>query len=346
MSLSRHLAPLVAATLLVAGAHQAAGPAAGRPSAFAARVEALSEAPGSFDTDNLISNERSYPEVLPLLDRAPLRGGAYVGVGPDQNFSYIARLRPSIAFIVDIRRDNLLLHLLFKALLAQAATRGDYLAALFGRAPPGDPELRSGASVARLAAYIESHPADRRAVDEIRRRTDVAILHYGIPLTADDLATIGRFHRSFIDAGLELRFRSTGRPPQAWYPTYRDLLLATTPEGTPASFLGSEESFQFVKSLQARDLVIPVVGDLAGPTAVRAIGRELARRHLRLAAFYTSNVEFYLARAGTSEAFEANLASVPRLPGAVVIRAVFGRFEGGSRSVLQSIDELVQAARR
>ncbi|MEO8522205.1 MAG: hypothetical protein ABI603_12625, partial [Acidobacteriota bacterium] len=113
MSFSRHLAPLIAATLL-AGAHQAAGPAAGRPSPFAARIEALSEPPGYFDTDNLISNERSYPDVLPLLERAPLLGGAYVGVGPDQNFSYIARLRPSIAFIVDIRRDNLLLHLLFK----------------------------------------------------------------------------------------------------------------------------------------------------------------------------------------------------------------------------------------
>ncbi len=345
MSFSRHLAPLIAATLL-AGAHQAAGPAAGQPSPFAARIAALSEPPGYFDTDNLISNERSYPDVLPLLDRAPLLGGAYVGVGPDQNFSYIARLRPSIAFIVDIRRDNLLLHLLFKALFAQAATRGDYLAVLFGRAPPGDPDLRTGASVARLAAYIESHPADRRTVDEIRRRTDAAILRYGMPLTADDLATIGRFHRAFIDAGLDLRFRSVGRPPQSWYPTYRDLLLATTREGAPASFLGSEESFQFVKSLQARDLVIPVVGDLAGPTAVRAIGRELAQRHLRLAAFYTSNVEFYLARAGTLDAFEANLVSVPRLPGAVIIRALFGRFEGGSRSVTQAIDELVPAARR
>lgn len=345
MSISRHLAPLVAAALL-AGAHQAAAPVAGRPSAFAARIEALSERPGYFDTDNLISNERSYPDVLPLLGRAPLRGGAFVGVGPDQNFSYIARLRPSIAFIVDIRRDNLLLHLLFKALFAQAASRGDYLAALFGRAPPGDAELRSGASIARLAAYIESHTADSRTVEEIRRRTDAAIERSGVPLTAEDLATIRRFHRSFIDAGLDLRFRSAGRPPQSWYPTYRDLLLAITPEGGPASFLGSEESFQFVKSLQARDLVIPVVGDLAGPSALRAIGRELARRHLRLAAFYTSNVEFYLARAGTVDAFEANLASLPRLPGAVIIRAVFGRFEGGSRSVVQPIDELVPAAAR
>src|SRR3954451_3361013 len=85
---------------------------------LAALVEQLSEEGGEFDTDNLISNERSYLEVMPALKAAGVSGGAYIGVGPDQNFSYIAQLRPSIAFIIDIRRDNLLLHLLFKSLFA------------------------------------------------------------------------------------------------------------------------------------------------------------------------------------------------------------------------------------
>ena len=96
--------------------------------AFAAQVESLSEPNGYFDTDNLISNERSYLEVLTDLDRRNVRGGAYIGVGPDQNFSYIAHIRPSVAFILDIRRDNLLLHLLFKAIFQQSRTRIEYLA--------------------------------------------------------------------------------------------------------------------------------------------------------------------------------------------------------------------------
>ena len=35
---------------------------------------------------------------LPLgaLDRLQVKGGAYIGVGPDQNFSYIARIRPKL----------------------------------------------------------------------------------------------------------------------------------------------------------------------------------------------------------------------------------------------------------
>ena len=43
--------------------------------------------------------------------------GVYIGVGPEQNFSYIARLRPTIAFIVDIRLENRNLHLLHKAVI-------------------------------------------------------------------------------------------------------------------------------------------------------------------------------------------------------------------------------------
>src|SRR5262245_52962726 len=82
-------------------------------SPFAAEIARFSEKEGSFDTDNLISNERDYLRVIPALVAGRVVGGVYLGVGPDQNFSYIARIRPTRAYIVDIRRDNLLLHLLF-----------------------------------------------------------------------------------------------------------------------------------------------------------------------------------------------------------------------------------------
>src|SRR6187401_1759365 len=97
------------------------------PSPFATQIAALSEPAGYFDTDNLISNERSYLQVVQDLHKRQVHGGAYIGVGPDQNFSYIAEIRPSIAYMVDVRRDNLLLHLLFKALFAASRTRIEYL---------------------------------------------------------------------------------------------------------------------------------------------------------------------------------------------------------------------------
>src|ERR1051325_1873390 len=84
--------------------------------AFAALSARLSEPGGYFDSDNLISNETSYQHVLGKLKEFNVTGGVYIGVGPDQNFTYIAKIRPKLAIIIDIRRDNLLQHLLFKSL--------------------------------------------------------------------------------------------------------------------------------------------------------------------------------------------------------------------------------------
>ena len=75
---------------------------------FQQRILEWSESPGYFDSDNLISNEPSYLDVVPLLQKLAPVNQAYIEVGPDQNFSYVAHLSPRIAIIVDIRRDNLL----------------------------------------------------------------------------------------------------------------------------------------------------------------------------------------------------------------------------------------------
>src|ERR1043166_6685794 len=74
--------------------------------AFAALSARLSEPGGYFDSDNLISNETSYQHVLSKMRELGTSGGVYLGVGPDQNFTYIARLRPHLAILIDIRRDN------------------------------------------------------------------------------------------------------------------------------------------------------------------------------------------------------------------------------------------------
>src|SRR5215813_7105483 len=107
---------------------------------FARIVEKFSEPNGYFDSDNLISNEASYLHVMGKLRQMKVGGGAYIGVGPDQNFSYIAQIRPSIVFITDIRRDNLLQHLFFKSLFALSGSRLEYLCLLFGKPLPPDPK--------------------------------------------------------------------------------------------------------------------------------------------------------------------------------------------------------------
>src|SRR5206468_3785081 len=98
----------------------------------------LSEPAGSFPSDNFVSNEQRFQEVIPSLAQSATMGGAYLGVGPDQNFTYIAALRPRVAFILDIRRQNLWLQLLYKALIELSHDRAELLSRLFSRPrPPG-----------------------------------------------------------------------------------------------------------------------------------------------------------------------------------------------------------------
>jgi hypothetical protein len=314
---------------------------------FAAEIASLSESGGYFDTDNLISNERSYLDVLPDLDKQNVRGGVYIGVGPDQNFSYIAHVKPSIAFILDIRRDNLLLHLLFKALFEQSHTRVEYLALLFGRPIPGNVNSWRDAPITRLVEYIDKSVAEPKSVDELRARLNRVVKGFGVPLSEKDLTNIDSFHRRFVHSGLELQFQSFNRYSQSYYPTYRDLLLATDPTGRQGNYLASEDAFQFVKSLQDRDCIVPVTGDLSGSSALIAIGRRMSEKGETLSAFYASNVEFYLDRQGTYLRFVNNLGRVPHTNRSVIIRSIFNRGMGvGSASEIQPVKEVLSQSLR
>jgi hypothetical protein len=335
------------AVIIALIAAAAARPAAQAPPPFAATIARLSERDGYFDADdNLLTNERSYLHVIPDLQEGRVSGGAYLGVGPDQNFSYIAHTRPKIAIIIDIRRENMLLHLLFKALFSMSPTRVEYLSHLFGRPAPDRPQEWAQADIRRLVSYIDGNEAAPLTIDALRGRVDGVIRTFGVSLSADDYGTIDRFHRRFISEGLALAFETSRPVPAGYYPTYRELLLETDRKGRQWNFLAGESDFQFVRSLEQRDLVVPVVGDVAGPTAMTGIAHLLDARGDRLSAFYVSNVEYYLN--GRMKAFVDNLARLPRNDRSVLIRSVFGGFilpqsvRGfSSTSLIQSIDQML-----
>jgi len=290
---------------------------------FASLVTRLSEAGGYFDTDNLISNESSYLHAVTALNRLGVTGGAYLGVGPDQNFSYIARIRPSIAFIIDIRRDNLLELLMFKACFALAPSRIEYLSLLLGRPAPADPSAWTSRPLAELTGYLDRTPATPASREAARAAMLARARTFGVALTPADLATIIRFHDAFVTQGLDLRFTTFQRAPRPDYPDYRRLLLETDREGRQASYLASEADYRFVKSLQDRNLVIPVVGDLAGDHAMAAIARTLTQRNQRVSAIYASNVEFYLMQNGSFDRFVRNVGRLPRAHRSAIIRSYF-----------------------
>jgi len=305
--------------LLVTGAQ------ARQPTAFSSLVEQLSEAGGYFDSDNLVSNETSYLHVLGALRREGVRGGAYLGVGPEQGFSYIAEIQPEIAFIVDVRRDNLLLHLLLKAIFTTARNRLEYLCLLYGRPVPDDLEGWDDRSLEEVLLFIDAVRPDSAGHLRAHARLMDQVTRLGVPLSDEDRVTVRRFHDEFAAAGLDLRYRSLGRPVRRSYPTARDLYAATDLEGQSGSYLASESRFRIVQALQRQDRIIPVVGDLAGPKAVKAIGAHLRERAIPVSLFYVSNVEFYLFRADTFGAFVENVRSLPAGPSAMLVRSLFNR---------------------
>ncbi len=286
----------------------------------------LGEAPGYFDTDNLISNETSYQHVIPKLVEIAGKGGGYIGVGPDQNFTYVSNLEPQVAFLIDIRRDNLLELLYFKQLFEIAETPAQYLSSLLGRpwsAPDTSAELDAEAfsDVVTEMRQATRDPAYFRATFEATWRA----LRRRFPLLVqeDDRATLQRMADSFFEQGLELKFTSYGRPPRAMYPSLERLLNESDLAGNHHNFLSSPRLYQVVRHLQSENRIIPVVGDLAGGKALRGIGEYLRRHRLKVSAFYTSNVEFYLFADQTFGRFVDNVRTLPIGERSLFIRSYF-----------------------
>ena len=252
-------------------------------------------------------------------------------MGPDQSFSYLAAARPAVAFLIDIRRDNLLHHLLLRSLFALSSNRTEYLSWLHGRALPENLRAWDERPLEEILDRIDALPVDTPLVRATRQAVDSLVRSLPLPVSPADRTTIERFHREFTENGTALRFRTFGRVPRPFYPTYRQLLLETDAAGRPASFLVREADFRWVKKLEARNLVVPVVGDLAGTHAVRAIGTWLDERGVGVSQYYTSNVEDYVWRDGSYPAFVANVRALPWTADGVIIRSYFGG--GGTLAV-------------
>ena len=292
-------------------------------------VEVNPELGRYFDTDNLISNESSYLHAVTGLRERGVQGGVYLGVGPAQNFSYIAEIRPALAVLLDVRRDNLLQHLWLKALFQRSDNRLDYLCTMVARVCGGP---SAALTIEELVARVDAAPPSPDPEQVIARITAEAGAT-GVPLTAADSAFIASVHRRFAAAGLDLRFNTHGRAPRSYYPTLRDLLLERDLDGRPASYLATADGYRFVAGLQRSNRVVPVVGDLGGDHALPALGRELDGRGLAVSAFYVSNVEFYLFGDGLFPRYIRNLRALPLRDDAVLIRSYFNRFRAIPQTV-------------
>lgn len=269
-------------------------------------ITALSEPPGTFTlSDNFVSNEPRVAENARWL--RPSRG-VYIGVGPEQNFSYIARLQPTMAFIIDIRRENRDLQLLYKALFELSSDRVDFLSRLFSRPrPAGLESTTSVGEIFRRYERVAASPEEYAKNAALIRQRLITV--HGFPLSNPELDSIERALKAYYTDGPEIQFWGA-RPVDARRPSYRQLMTAKDLMGQSRSFLATEDVFRFVKDLESRNRIVPVVGDFGGVHAIRAVGGYVRDHSDVITGFYASNVAVYLTNE-QRRAFCGNLASLP-----------------------------------
>jgi len=292
-----------------------------------------SEPNGYFRSENLTSNELLFQHVITDLVARTRPGDVYLGVGPEQNYTYIAAVKPSMAVIFDIRRGNLDLQLMYKALFELAADRVDFVSMLFAKPRPSG--LGPKSTVADIFSAFARSPRNEALYTQTLRAIKNQLMKiHALPLAAEDVDGVEYVYHAFYWSGFAVRAS----------PTYADLMTETDEDGAYKSYLASEERFGVMKNLESKNLVIPVVGDFGGPTAIRAVGAYLKAHGATVSTFYLSNVEQYLEQDRKWNLFCRNVASLPLDRSSTFIRSTnrgrgFGGFGPGFVSRLGAILE-------
>jgi hypothetical protein len=291
--------------------------------AFWHMIVDFSETGGLFRSDNFTSNEATYQDVIPALLTHRAADGVYLGVGPDQNFTYITALRPRMVFIVDIRRQNLIEHLLYKAIIEMSHDRVEFLSRLFSRPRPAG--LDSSSPLRVLFEAFNNVAGNEMVFQQNFQAIEKRLVRrHGFQLTAEDRQTLAYVYRAFLSEGPDLRYSFPRRGVvSAWFPTYAQLMLATDETGLSHSYLATEENFATLREFERNNLVIPIVGDFGGDKAIRAISRYLVDHGATVSYFYTSNVEQYLFQSDAWRHYYSNVATLPLNGDSTFIRAYF-----------------------
>ena len=340
------IAAIIAASPAL-GRLSAASPALGRLSAAAQAAdtlpakltdqefwrlsEDLSEPNGSFRSDNLVSNEIWLQWVIPDLLTRSRQNSVYLGVGPEQNFTYIAALKPKMVFITDIRRGNLHMHLMYKALFEMTSNRADFVAMLFNKKRPAGLTEKSTANDIILAYWNIPTSSEAEYKANLKAIQDHLTRTHALPLSKDDLDGIEYVYWSFYWFGPAINYSSsTNAGNGRAMVSYGDLMIATDGSNVNRSYLSSEETFKVLKDLHQKNLFVPVVGNFGGPKALRSVGKYVRDHGATVSAMYLSNVEQYLQQDGIWGLFCANVASMPLDDRSTFIRSFQGGGGGGS----------------
>ena len=294
-------------------------------------INEFSEPGGTFQYENFVSNEVSYMDVLPDVARIVKPGGAYLGVAPEQNFTYVAAIKPKVAFILDIRRQNLVELLMYKALFEMSPNRVEFVSRLFSRQKPAG--LSTSASAEEIFKAFDQMKGDpelyKLTLQAIRDR----LKQRGFKPVGDDDEKIDYVFNVFLRGGPRMDYTYASVSPNNGLPSYYNLMVATDGRGKNWAYLDTEERYEFVRQMQQKNMIIPLVADFGGPKTIKAITKYLKEHGSTVSVFYISNVEDYLEDNWNS--YRANLAALPYDENTLLIR-----FLPRANTVLARIQDL------
>jgi hypothetical protein len=292
---------------------------------FSRLINEFSEEGGYFRSDNFTSNETAYLHVVDKMRQLGATGGAYLGVGPEQNFTYIAKIRPRIAFIIDIRRQAIIQHLMYKAIFHLSPNRLQFLSQLLSKPLPKEKAPAPEATVNELLVFFGKTPADDKTYEaNLATIRKVIQEEFQFPLSADDQKSLEYVYKSFRSDGLDISYRMDG--VGTFFPTLREIIEGTDQKGKQGNFLASVEDYDFVRGMHSKNLIIPIVGDFGGKKAILAVGEYLKKNGFTVTAFYTSNVEQYLFDGDSFAAFANNVRKLPINDKSLFIRSTLSRY--------------------
>jgi hypothetical protein len=302
-------------------------------------TEHISEPNGYFQSDNFLSNERGYQVVIPELAKTAKADRVYLGVGPEQNYPYIIALKPKMAIIFDIRRGNLHEQLLYKALFEMSADRAEFLSKLWSRKRPDGLTTKSSARDL-MTAYDNVQPTEAAFQANLKSVLDWLTKKHGFKLRpataagaqdgdADGIEYV--YRTAFYTGGPVLTYRMGGAGGGRGggnMSTYEDIQSLDDGQGVNRGFLANDDNWNVMKDLETRNMLVPVVGDFGGPSAIRSVGKYLKDHNALVTAFYLSNVEQYLNQDGKEAAFLCNVAALPLDDTSTFIFTGNGRYGG------------------
>src|SRR5215469_18613810 len=283
----------------------------------------LSERGGDFSNENFVSNELQYQDVVPALKVTTKPGGVYIGVGPEQNFTYASVLQSKLAFVIDIRRQNMLELLMYKALFEMSPNRADFVSNLFSRLRPAGLDTKT--TPAALFTAIDSAKADPDLLAKNLQTIKGYTTGHGYQLSNEDVNTIEKVYQAFFRLGPRITYDSGNAAGVGarGFANYSRLMSTTDITGRNSSFLANEENYLYVCEMQRKNLIVPLVGDFAGPAVIRNVGRYLTEHKATVGAFYISNVETYLSDP-QKQIFYENVATLPVDSSSMFIRHILG----------------------